>query len=78
MLKIISHAINRHSSRFHPSALPHLLNQHSPLFPSRRIAFGFNKKHEPQKKKKSEAPKVPAKTVQDYMTGPEHMKKNVL
>lgn len=78
MLKIFSHAINRHSAHSHSSALPHLFNQHSPLFPCRRIAFGFNKKHEVHKKKKSGAPKVLAKTEADYMSGPEHMKKNVI
>jgi hypothetical protein len=39
------------------------------------LAFNFSKK---EKKSNKGAPKVPAKTETDYMSGPEHLKKNIL
>ncbi len=42
-----------------------------------RLVFGFSKK-EKKGKKGEGAPRVAAKTEVDYMSGPEHLKKNIL
>lgn len=41
------------------------------------LGFNFSKK-EKKSKKGEGAPKVPAKKEADYMSGPEHLKKNIL